>query len=96
MNTTTKKLLAMGLTILTVIGFFVVSVLFGIVEGYFYEVNIPDAVISVIIYIISALCIMSFLFIVTGVIITIYKAIYNKLNEKYPSKDNEINGCAKT
>lgn len=88
MSTTTKKLLAMGLTILTVIGFFIVSVLLGIVEGYFYEVNIPDAVISVIIYIISALSIMSFLFIVTGIIITVYKAIYNKLNEKYPVKES--------
>lgn len=87
MSTVTKKLLAMGLTILTVIGFFVFSVLMGVVGGYLYEVNIPDAVISVIIYILSSLSIMSFLFIVTGVIITIYKAIYNKLNEKYPVKE---------
>lgn len=74
----------MGLTILTVIGFFVFSVLMGVVGGYLYEVNIPDAVISVIIYILCSLSIMSFLFIVTGIIITVYKAIYNKLNEKYP------------
>ena len=87
MSNTTKKLLAIGLTILTVIGFFIVSALMGVVGGYLYEVNIPDAVISVIIYIISSLCIMSFLFIVTGVIITVYKAIYNKLNEKYPVKE---------
>lgn len=85
----------MGLTILTVIGFFVFSVLMGVVGGYLYEVNIPDAIISVIIYILSSLSIMSFLFIITGVIITVYKAIYNKLNEKYPSNVNELNGCAK-
>lgn len=84
MSTVTKKILAMGLTILTVIGFFVFSVLMGVVGGYLYEVNIPDAVISVIIYILCSLSIMSFLFIVTGIIITVYKAIYNKLNEKYP------------
>ena len=87
MSTTTKKLLAIGLTILTIIGFFIVSALMGVVGGYLYEVNIPDAVISVIIYILSSLSIMSFLFIVTGVIITVYKAIYNKLNEKYPAKE---------
>ena len=87
MSTTTKKLLAIGLTILTIIGFFIVSALMGVVGGYLYEVNIPDDVIYVIIYIIYSFSIMSYLFIVTGVIITIYKAIYNKLNEKYPVKE---------